>query len=120
MTVDITKHDGLIVRKYSEPFITNSGENLGHPVLIRTIADADVWRMISKDAGIYHLFSNGELVYIGVSKNLQSRLRNHYDSEKLFDAYLLFPCSVLPISTLYRIEAEMIAQYRPTLNQTWN
>lgn len=120
METIIYRYGGLEVRKYSEDFIAANGENLGQPVLIRSIVQAGIWRSISEEQGIYHLFANGELVYVGVANNLQRRLREHYESAKLFDAYLLFPCNLLSMKTIYRIEAKMIEEYKPALNKTWN
>jgi len=44
------------------------------------------------DVGLYYLFNNGEIVYIGASKhNIQGRILSHLN-DKIFDSYFIFTC----------------------------
>jgi hypothetical protein len=63
-----------------------NGENLGQPVLIRSIVQAGIWRSISKEQGIYHLFANGELV------ELQTIYKGGYGNTTNRQSYLMPTC----------------------------
>lgn len=57
-------------------------------------------------SGIYHLFSCGELVYIGLSNNFMRRLVGHLrEGKKLFDHYAFFP---MVIENIEEMEKKVI------------
>lgn len=77
-------------------------------------------------AGVYALAWRGEVVYVGKSKCMLSRIyahRNLFRSKApawmpikgvQFDAIFLRPC---PLAALDSLEAEMINLYKPKLNE---
>lgn len=85
-------------------------------------------------SGVYILCSKGQVIYVGKSKKMISRVNNHRSvwAEKrkgkaswlydqlgipgiLFDEVHVRPC---PAEDLDRLEREMIDRYRPKYNQT--
>lgn len=61
----------------------------------------------------YHLIRGGEVVYVGQSTNIQSRLKSHVSGPMDFDSFTLFECSE---SELSNNEAEDIVTYNPEHN----
>lgn len=61
---------------------------------------------------IYFLFLNGELVYIGKTINLQTRLVTHL-RDKVFDSYRYIEC---PQDRLNHYELRWIKRFKPPLN----
>jgi hypothetical protein len=70
---------------------------------------------ICKTRHIYFLFQDSELVYIGKSENIKSRLYNHLKSNKEFDrfAYMEFNATD---DILTEIEGAYIKKYKPKHN----
>ena len=66
--------------------------------------------------GIYFLYKNEQLVYIGQSTDILLRIRNHF-KEKDFDNYSYFECE---ISKLNQVERLFIEKYTPLLNKCLN
>ncbi len=66
--------------------------------------------------GIYFLFKNNQLVYIGQSIDIELRIRNHY-KEKDFDTYSYVLCL---IEELNDVEKKYIQKYTPILNKRLN
>src|SRR5574337_951975 len=64
--------------------------------------------------GIYFLFKNGGLVYIGQSVNICARIGQHLDS-KDFDSFSFIN---VPREHLNEVELHYIRKHRPPLNQT--
>lgn len=70
--------------------------------------------------GIYHLFLDGVLIYIGFSRNIRNRLESHYfDNEKPFDAVLWFTDIDISIRDWLRFEKNCIQYWKPTLNKNY-
>lgn len=64
--------------------------------------------------GIYFLLAAGEIIYIGQSREVYSRIRRH-KSDKAFDGYFVHECSE---SELYGLEAHYIAKFSPPINKS--
>ena len=62
--------------------------------------------------GIYFLFQDDELVYIGRTKNGMNRMSQHLDCKK-FDSYSFHKCSQ---KEAIELEVELIKRYQPKLN----
>lgn len=62
--------------------------------------------------GIYFLISNGELIYIGQSKDIFGRIEDH-KNDKVFDHFCYFECK--PDQLDYK-ERKLIKQHKPKLN----
>lgn len=62
-------------------------------------------------SGVYILRVRGDIIYVGRSHHVPSRLAGH--SEKQYDSVEIIWCSI-PES--YRLEKELIAKYRPPFN----
>ncbi len=62
---------------------------------------------------VYFLFDADELVYIGQSKNMLSRIGQHIKGSKAFDSYTFIECGE---DELDGLEAAYIKQYQPKLN----
>lgn len=65
----------------------------------------------AKATGIYFLLDGDEVVYVGQSVNVYSRIEDHTD--KRFDRYAFIPCAV---DVLDRLESLYIHCLRPKLN----
>ncbi len=72
--------------------------------------------LFSNQVGVYLLIDSGDVVYVGQSRNLASRVSSHIQSEeKDFDSVELHECSE---EDLPEIEAMLIAMMKPKYNQT--
>ena len=68
-----------------------------------------------KQLCVYFLFYNGEIRYIGKTKNLQQRMMTHHTSiTKYFDRVGYVPCET--INELSILESKMISKYNPPDN----
>lgn len=66
--------------------------------------------------GVYFLFRDGEVVYVGQSINIASRVYSHIkEGKKDFDCYSFFECSC---KDLDRLEAALICKFDPEYNAT--
>jgi hypothetical protein len=66
--------------------------------------------------GIYFLFSDDELVYIGKSLSIYARIGNHCaDVEKQFNRVSIFLCSIEELDDL---ECKYILKYKPKYNKS--
>jgi excinuclease UvrABC nuclease subunit len=67
-------------------------------------------------SGIYLLFKDKELVYIGKSKYVYSRLTSHIiESVKDFDEMFVIPCDEVELA---KLEYTAINEFSPRLNKT--
>jgi len=81
----------------------------GEPILLAEFLLEDLMR-----SGVYFLFHNGELVYIGQTKTIKWRLDQHLaERRKDFDAIAFIPCG---LDRLLEIEAFYIKRYAPKYN----
>ena len=67
--------------------------------------------------GIYFLFQDGEIVYVGQSQHILARIYSHLDADKLFDAYAYLE---FPPQELDTREAWFIDQLHPRENKAKN
>lgn len=71
-------------------------------------------------SGIYFLFKDGECIYIGQSRQVYVRVREHRTTKgptRAFDSYSWVRCD---IENLDRIEQWYIEKFSPIYNTTWN
>lgn len=64
---------------------------------------------------VYALYSNGAVVYIGVTGDIQGRLLQHAASGKVFDAYEALECD--SESEALELEFHLVAKLAPVLNK---
>lgn len=105
--------------KQENDVFTYKGVDIARPFKLQDIYTNDIEFMIPKELGIYHLFKNNELVYIGMSKNIRKRLRQHFrDDNKDFDSVLYFIARIFDknINDITKIEKNMIKYHKPKLN----
>ena len=74
------------------------------------------FRSIEDTCGIYFLFKDDELVYIGQSTCVYQRIETHR-GDKDFDRACYFPC---PEGELTDIETVLIQGFAPRYNKTYN
>jgi hypothetical protein len=67
-----------------------------------------------QSSGVYFLIAGDQIVYVGQSVNVYSRIAQH---SKLFDRYAYIPCSV---DVMDRLESLYIHCFRPPLNGNMN
>lgn len=68
--------------------------------------------------GVYFLFNNDDLVYIGQSIRTFERLNDHLDEgAKVFNCYSFVKCDSQQEAK--QLEKELIIRYKPPLNKTY-
>jgi excinuclease UvrABC nuclease subunit len=102
------------------PFIHNHSI-IGYPFSIEQLYNNTGKILMPKQQGIYHLFKDDELVYIGMSKNICNRLLDHLrDEKKEFNYGLWFVLKDKSMNAIYQIEKNLIKYWKPKYNQTHN
>ena len=102
------------------PFIHNNSI-IGYPFSIEQLYNNTGKILMPKEQGIYHLFKDDELVYIGMSKNICNRLLDHLrDEKKEFNYGLWFVLKDKSMNAIYQIEKNLIKYWKPKYNQTHN
>lgn len=71
-------------------------------------------QFVSSITGLYLLFKNDKVVYVGQSKNIFARLVAH-QSEKDFNGYYIYECSIEKAKAL---EIYFIINFNPEYNST--
>jgi excinuclease UvrABC nuclease subunit len=110
------------IRK-SAPFVVD-GDVIGVPFNLQQVIDRYGKEIIPDELGIYHLFYEDQLVYIGMSKSIRGRLRQHLkDKDMPFNNVLWFCSSnwkegapALTIEQTLEVEYQMIKHFKPVLN----
>jgi excinuclease UvrABC nuclease subunit len=108
------------IDKAENPYIVD-GDIIGLPFNLQMLVNKYGKKAIPDCLGIYHLFYNDQLVYIGMSKNIRGRLLCHLkDKDMPFNNVLWF-CACLSdsmktIEDVLRIEHNMIKRFKPALN----
>jgi hypothetical protein len=103
---------------YKEPF-THNGLEIGRPYCLASLLGTFGMQALPPKVGIYHLFFEGRLVYIGMSKNLRKRLVYHFkDKDMIFDGVLHFVLEEpeYSLEDVLRYESKMIKVHKPPLN----
>ncbi len=113
----LKKHD---IETAENPFCYD-GLVIGLPFNLKQLVERMGKEHIPKKLGIYHLFYNDQLVYIGMSKNLRGRLTCHLkDKDMPFNNVLWFTANNYKedatISDILKIEYNMIKLFKPVLN----
>jgi hypothetical protein len=103
-----------------EPFVVD-GKVIGLPFNLDMLITKYGKLIIPDVLGIYHLFYEDQLVYVGMSKNLRGRLLGHLkDKDMVFNNVLWFCASKwkedATIADVLKIEHRMIKRYKPVLN----
>jgi len=113
----------LIGIEMSNPFIVD-GVVIGKPFNLQMVIDRFGKQIIPNCLGIYHLFYNDQLVYVGMSKKIKGRLLQHLkDKDMPFNNCLWF-CAHMwkknaTVKDILRIEYLMIKKYKPVLNSLY-
>lgn len=108
---DIIADCGFFAVAYrAKPYLHN-GKIIGHPIK----ADYRVYHLPPAIRGMYHLFSEDQLLYIGITDNLQRRIKEHYRNLD-FQYFLTFDCSNMTRKELEAQETLMIQKLNPPLN----
>jgi len=92
-------------------------ELIGTPFNLNQLISYYGKNIIPTKKGIYHLFYKDCLVYIGMSKNIKTRLLGHLrDPDMVFD-YCIWFCMVnYSIEEILNCEKNMIKKFKPSLN----
>jgi hypothetical protein len=99
------------------PFIVN-GELIGCPFNLQMLIHRYGKDFVPNCIGIYHLFSDNKLVYIGMSINIRKRLIEHLrDDTKVFNNVLWFCTKDRTIDMVLELERNMIKFHNPILNK---
>lgn len=76
---------------------------------------------LCKGACIYALYDGNQLVYIGESMNVYSRIGRHVnDGKKMFNNFSIFFMPKMSLKKLEGLEAHLILHYRPKYNTQYN
>jgi excinuclease UvrABC nuclease subunit len=102
------------------PFISDN-QIIGMPFNLESLILNYGKQLIPSNLGIYHLFYEDQLIYIGMSKNIRGRLLQHLkDKDMPFNYCLWFVAERwkenATISDVLKIEYKMIKKYKPILN----
>lgn len=73
----------------------------------------EYWNSTDRGAGVYLLMERGELIYVGSSKNVDKRLREHRQNGRQFDCAHVISC---PIEHAITIESQLIKRLEPSEN----
>jgi excinuclease UvrABC nuclease subunit len=94
---------------------------IGYPFSVEQLYNNTGKILMPREQGIYHLFKDDELVYIGMSKNICNRLLDHLrDEKKDFNYCLWFVIKEKTVDEIFQIEKRMIKYWKPKYNQTHN
>ena len=111
------------VSKSPSPFIHNQ-INIGTPFNLSELVDTYGRDAIPDKPGIYHLFYNELLVYVGMSKNIRGRLCCHLKDDDMPFNNVLWFCDKRfekedgspNTKKLIEMEYKMIKLHKPSLN----
>lgn len=73
---------------------------------------------LRKRSGIYILFYQGDVVYVGQSVYVEERISVAAKSDKRFDSYAVIECSNMTEQEIADLQAEYIVEYNPIYNTT--
>jgi len=108
------------IRQANTPFVVD-GKVIGLPFNLQDVINNIGKKIIPDKLGIYHLFQDDRLVYIGMSKNVRNRLLGHLiDDDMPFNNCLWFISSEFTkertVKEIFNIERNMIKRFRPIFN----
>jgi len=67
--------------------------------------------------GVYYLWDGASVVYVGASRNVERRIRQHASRDLDFSGYFVDTCE---LEKLNELEARAIAEFRPKFNVNAN
>jgi hypothetical protein len=91
-----------------------NGARLASEGLVATEAEISALPRFRLSCGVYFLFDGDEIVYVGQSTDVHSRVASHRLSWKQFDSYTYIPCR---IDQLTELEGYYIKILQPQLNR---
>ena len=102
------------------PYMYN-GEIIGYPFNLEKFIKKFGKDFIPNKLGIYHLFYHDHLVYVGMSKNIKTRLLQHLkDKDMPFHNVMWFMAEYITenatIEEVLEVEYNMIKTFKPSLN----
>jgi len=120
------------LKQYVRRYLTNTCDGAPLPLELRPIVIAPIAKSVPVALAmiqdrmaeypamevppcVYFLIEHHQVLYVGQSQNLPSRLTQHEGNGKTWDRVLFMP---VPPSELLRVEAEWIAALNPPLNRT--
>lgn len=68
-------------------------------------------------SGVYFLFRENELIYIGMSSHIPTRIASHRQNGREFDKYHVIWCE---LADAYRLEESLIMALHPRQNKVFN
>ena len=108
--------DGIPRRKF--PFPENS-EHKVYPVSVEYIYAMDLFSML-KMQGVYFLFNDEDVepIYIGKSKYIGSRIRQHYNGGygRQFKYFTFFNMDEYSFNSVEKLEIDLIKKLKPKQN----
>ena len=104
----------------SAPFYSDN-KFIGVPFNLQQVIGKFGKYVIPDELGIYHLFYEDQLVYVGMSKSIRGRLRQHLKDEDMPFNNVLWFCASLwkenaTVEDVLKVEYKMIKKYKPVLN----
>jgi len=92
-------------------------ELIGTPFNLNQLISYYGKNIIPIKKGIYMLFYKDCIVYVGMSKNIKTRLLGHLrDTEMIFEHCIWFCMEDSSIEQILTIEKNMIKKFKPSLN----
>ena len=91
----------------------------GHPASVEAVHAMPRLPASQCESGVYFLFKSGRCVYVGQSKQVHIRVREHQirkRSVKDFDSFSWIPC---PPDKLLELEKRYVDMLAPVLNIVW-
>lgn len=106
-----------------EPYY-HRGDLIGLPFNLKQMVSKYGKEIIPAELGLYHLFYNEMLVYIGISKNIRGRLLQHMKNPDMTFNNVLWFCGKdwkpdATMKDMIEIEYRMIKEMQPPLNQIY-
>jgi excinuclease UvrABC nuclease subunit len=116
-----TELDLTIEALHSKNAFVSDGVVIGYPFNLQEAVQIFGKDVIPNELGIYHLFYDEQLVYIGMSRKLRSRLLSHLrDADKPFHTCLWFLASDcgnnITTEDILKAERRLIKKFKPSLN----
>jgi len=107
------------IRRASSPLVHN-GVIIALPFNLGDLIKTDLKSLIPESYGIYYLYYDDILVYIGMSSNLKNRLLGHYKKNDMeFNNVIWFSTEYFgkTLAETFKLESSMIKVYKPFYNQ---
>jgi hypothetical protein len=100
-----------------KPFYSHTGQLIGYPFDLVDLISKYTSDILPEGLGVYHLFYQDELVYVGMSKCVKKRLLEHLRClDMVFDQVLWFMTPDRTVKEVLDIERRLIKLWNPKLN----